>query len=75
MTQAGWAVQLPSVDPEARRISLSLRAALPKEPVAAAEEEEETSEAPPPKASKTPLRGGVGNQRFLIETDLGETAG
>ncbi len=61
-------VMVLSVDPGARRISLSLRAALPKEPEpVAAEEEEEEYVPPPPRTSKIPLRGGVGNQSFLIE--------
>jgi small subunit ribosomal protein S1 len=61
-------VMVQSVDPGARRISLSLRAALPKEPEpAAVEDEEEEYVPPPPRTSKIPLRGGVGNQSFLIE--------
>jgi hypothetical protein len=53
------------VDREARRISLSLKAALPKEPEPAEEEEavEEEPAAPvkPPKPRTTPLRGGTGD--------------
>jgi ribosomal protein S1 len=53
-----------NVDREARRISLSLKAALPKEPEPAEEEEvEEEPAAPvkPPKPRTTPLRGGTGD--------------
>jgi small subunit ribosomal protein S1 len=61
-------VMVLSVDPDARRLSLSLKAALPKEPEpATVEEEEEEYVPPPPRTSKIPLRGGVGNQSFLIE--------
>ena len=54
-----------NVDREARRISLSLKAALPKEPEPAEEEEavEEEPAAPvkPSKPRTTPLRGGTGD--------------
>ena len=53
-----------NVDREARRISLSLKAALPKEPEPAEEEEvEEEPVAPvkPPKPRTAPLRGGTGD--------------
>src|SRR5262249_22026135 len=53
-------VMVLSVDPPQRRISLSLKAALPKEPEAAAEEEpEEQVEVKPPRPRTTPLRGGI----------------
>jgi ribosomal protein S1 len=53
------AVVVLSVDPAQRRISLSLKQALPKEE---AEPEEEGEEAPPtpPRPRTTPLRGGLG---------------
>jgi small subunit ribosomal protein S1 len=53
-----------NVDVASRRISLSLKAALPPEPEPG-EEEEEEEEAPmpvkPPKPRTTPLRGGTGD--------------
>jgi len=54
-------VMVLSVDPEQRRISLSLKGALPKEapPV---EEEEEEGDVTPIKPRTTPLRGGIGQQ-------------
>ena len=58
-------VMVMNVDPAQRRISLSLKAALPKEPEleAAAEEPEEEEEAPPPPRPRTtPLRGGIGQK-------------
>ena len=56
-------VKVLSVDREQRRISLSLKAAQPKEPEAAAEEPEAEPEAPakPPRPRTTPLRGGTGS--------------
>jgi hypothetical protein len=50
------------VDPEKRRISLSLKAALPKAETKV-EEEEEEEEAPlrPPPVRTFPLRGGLGD--------------
>jgi small subunit ribosomal protein S1 len=60
-------VQVLSVDPAARRMSLSLKAALPKEPEPAAPEEEEEYVPPPPRTSKVPLRGGVGSEKFMLE--------
>ena len=53
-----------SVDPEQRRISLSLKAALPKEPETEAveEAEEEAVEVKPPRPRTTPLRGGIGEK-------------
>ena len=56
-------VMVLSVDPAQRRISLSLKAALPKEPEAADEEaEEEETPAAPPRPRTTPLRGGIGQK-------------
>ena len=56
-------VMVLNVDPAARRISLSLKAALPQEPESVEEEEEEEPEVPvkPPKPRTTPLRGGTGS--------------
>jgi small subunit ribosomal protein S1 len=53
------------VDPAQRRISLSLKAAQPKEPEPKEEEEEAAEEAPakPPRTRTTPLRGGIGENR------------
>jgi small subunit ribosomal protein S1 len=58
-------VMVLSVDREQRRISLSLKAALPKEPEPAAEEEVEEEEVPvkPPRPRTTPLRGGLGDRK------------
>lgn len=63
IVQVGQEVQVKVllVDPTQRRISLSLKAALPEE--APEEEEEETpvEEVKPPKPRTTPLRGGIGD--------------
>jgi len=61
-------VMVLNVDPGARRISLSLKAALPKEPDPSEEEEEEEPDLPvkPPKPRTTPLRGGTGSGGNLI---------
>jgi small subunit ribosomal protein S1 len=48
------------VDPAARKISLSLKAAIPKEPEEAAEEEAEIP-VKPSRPRQTPLRGGIGD--------------
>jgi small subunit ribosomal protein S1 len=65
IVQEGQAVQVKvlSVDPSQRRISLSLKAAQPKEPEAAPEEPEPEPEVPvkPPRPRTTPLRGGTGS--------------
>ena len=54
------------VDKAQHRISLSLKAALPKAAAAAPEEEEEEeAPAPPPRPRTTPLRGGVGDKTWL----------
>lgn len=56
-------VKVLSVDPAQRRISLSLKAALPKEPEPATEEAEAEPEVPvkSPRPRSTPLRGGTGS--------------
>src|SRR5947209_14284823 len=53
-----------NVDPNQRRISLSLKAALAKEAEQAPEEEsdEPPAEVKPPRPRTTPLRGGLGSQ-------------
>ncbi len=65
IVQVGQEVQVKvlSVDPTQRRISLSLKAAQPKEPEVAPEEPEPEPEAPakPPRPRTTPLRGGTGS--------------
>jgi small subunit ribosomal protein S1 len=66
VVKPGQEVQIAilNIDKEQRRISLSLKAALPKEDEAAAapEEEPEEEEAPakPSRPRTTPLRGGIG---------------
>ncbi|MCC6420598.1 MAG: S1 RNA-binding domain-containing protein [Gemmataceae bacterium] len=58
-------VAVLSVDKASRRISLSLKAAQPKEPEQTEEETEEAVEEAPPKPPRpriTPLRGGLGSQ-------------
>jgi small subunit ribosomal protein S1 len=65
VVQEGQEVQVMvlAVDPAQRRISLSLKAALPKEAPPPEEEAEEEEEAPkPPRPRTTPLRGGIGDQ-------------
>ncbi|MFN4257762.1 MAG: 30S ribosomal protein S1 [Gemmataceae bacterium] len=50
------------LEPDQRRMALSLKAALPPEPETSAEEETEEEAAPPkpPRPRTTPLRGGIG---------------
>ena len=62
IVQVGQEVQVMilNIDPEQKRISLSLKAAIPEETPAEQEEEEETP-VEPQKPRTTPLRGGVGN--------------
>jgi small subunit ribosomal protein S1 len=64
IVQAGQEVQVKilTIDPDQRRIGLSLKAALPREPEPAPQEEEEAPEpAPrPARPRTTPLRGGLG---------------
>jgi small subunit ribosomal protein S1 len=57
-----------SVDPEARRISLSLREALPQEVVKKDDEGEEASaDEPAPVRKRYPLKGGVGSEIWVAE--------
>ncbi len=67
VVQPGQQVQVmvQAVNPEQRRISLSLKAALPKEPEPEADAEgpeEEEAPAAPPRPRTTPLRGGIGQK-------------
>jgi ribosomal protein S1 len=57
-------VMILSVDKEKRRISLSLKAALPREEPKAEEpeEDEDDIEVKPPRPRTTPLRGGLGQE-------------
>ncbi len=57
-------VMVLNIDPGARRMALSLKAALVKEPEDVPEDEEEEEAAPvrPAKPRTTPLRGGVGQR-------------
>jgi len=57
-------VMVLNVDPAQRRIALSLKAALPKEPEPEATEEAQEEEAPArsPRPRTTPLRGGLGDR-------------
>ena len=69
-------VKILSVDPEARRISLSLREALPVEVVKKDdEEEEETASEEPVKERKRnyELKGGVGSEIRLTQEGQGES--
>ena len=62
-------VKILQVDPAARRISLSLKEALPEEkPVVAEEEEEEIIEVKP-RPRNLNLRGGVGQETFFLPAD------
>lgn len=69
VVQEGQAVQVRvlSVDPQQRRISLSLRQALAEPVKPVAEDEAETAgeveEAPKPRPRNENLRGGIGNQQ------------
>src|SRR5262249_46997002 len=64
VVQPGQEVQATVLrgDPAQRKISLSLKAALPQEPEAAAEEEEAPAEVKPRPPRTTPLRGGIGDR-------------
>jgi predicted RNA-binding protein with RPS1 domain len=67
-------VKILSIDPEQKRISLSLKDALP-EPAAKSEEEEEDEEAAEVKPSPprtTPLRGGIGQEQWISLPDKEE---
>jgi small subunit ribosomal protein S1 len=71
IVQEGQAVQVKvlSVDPQQRRISLSLRQAVAAEPVKPAEEEvaaEEVTEPAKPRQRNPNLRGGIGGQQGLL---------
>ena len=62
-------VKVLSVDPEAKRISLSLRGALPEEVVANPEDEENAYSAEdlkPRVPSTRPLKGGIGGATFNL---------
>jgi small subunit ribosomal protein S1 len=67
-------VMVLSVDPAQRRIGLSLKAALPKEP-AAEEETEEEAPPPRPRPRTTPLRGGVGSREIELPPEESEDRG
>ena len=62
IVQAGQEVHVMvlAVDRNQKRISLSLKAAMPEE-TTEAEEEEEQVEVKPPRPRTTPLRGGLGD--------------
>jgi small subunit ribosomal protein S1 len=63
IVQVGQQVQVMvlRVDPGARKLSLSLKQALPKPaPEPEEEEEEEVADVKPPRPRTTPLRGGIG---------------
>jgi small subunit ribosomal protein S1 len=63
-------VMVLNVDNEQRRISLSLKAALPQEPESGSEEaEEEVEEVKPQRPRTTPLRGGIGDKPQTIVKD------
>jgi ribosomal protein S1 len=70
IVQQGQEVQVMilNVDPEQKRISLSLKAAIPEE-VAAEEEESETALPESAKPRVTPLRGGIGDDWSLQQDD------
>ncbi|MCI0641151.1 MAG: S1 RNA-binding domain-containing protein [Gemmataceae bacterium] len=62
-------VKILSIDPNERRVSLSLRGAIPEVEVKPADDEEaddETEVKPLPKRN-IPLRGGVGQEAFLMD--------
>jgi predicted RNA-binding protein with RPS1 domain len=63
-------VMVLNVDKEQRRISLSLKAALPEEPETSAEDaEEEAIEMKPQRTRTTPLRGGIGDKPQVIVSE------
>jgi small subunit ribosomal protein S1 len=63
-------VMVLTIDPGQRRISLSLKAALPKEAEPEAVEETEEEEAPAkPRPRTTPLRGGLGEKTWIEEPE------
>jgi small subunit ribosomal protein S1 len=55
------------VDPAGRKLSLSLKQALPKEAEPVEEEAEEEIEVKPPRPRTTPLRGGIGDSNVELE--------
>lgn len=59
-------VMVLQVDQGQRRISLSLKAALPEEKPAEEVEEADETPPPPPRPRTTPLRGGVGHDQFTL---------
>jgi hypothetical protein len=65
-------VKVLNIDPAARRISLSLKEALPEEKPAAPEEEEEEAVESKPRPRNVPLRGGVGGDTFVMPSEEGE---
>jgi ribosomal protein S1 len=62
-------VMVLNVDREQRRISLSLKAALPQEPEPEAGAEEEAVEVKPPRPRTAPLRGGIGDKPQTMIND------
>jgi small subunit ribosomal protein S1 len=64
VVQPGQVVQVVvlRIDAAQRKISLSLKAALPKDAETTTEEPKEEVEAPKPKPRTAPLRGGIGDQ-------------
>lgn len=60
-------VKILSVDPDARRISLSLRAALPEDVVKSEDDEDEVGADEPVsiRPSNRPLRGGIGSDTWI----------
>jgi ribosomal protein S1 len=65
-------VKILSVDPDAKRISLSLRATLPQDVVKTDEDEEETGIVDEPVQERKrnyPLKGGVGGDMWISEGD------
>jgi ribosomal protein S1 len=62
-------VKVLNIDPAARRISLSLKEALPEEKPAAREEEEEEVVKSKPRPRNVPLRGGVGGDTFVMPSE------
>jgi small subunit ribosomal protein S1 len=69
-------VKVLSVDAEQRRISLSLKAALPQDVVKKEEEpEEEVGDVKPPRPRNVPLRGGVGDEAWLPQVPESDEPG
>lgn len=62
-------VMVLRIEPETRKIGLSLKAALAPEEPEEAEVEEVAEEVKPAKPRTTPLRGGVGNAAFTLKTE------